>query len=69
MRRAVLGSAFPIPGDADKIAQAMLDAVEQHPAPLRLALGHDTYADARAALVARLAAQRELAQSMVQDEA
>ncbi|TVT39331.1 SDR family oxidoreductase [Hymenobacter setariae] len=72
VRRALLGNTFPIPGDADKMAQAMLDSADHAPAPLRLALGRDTYADVRAALVARLAAldaQREIAQSMVQEGA
>jgi NAD(P)-dependent dehydrogenase (short-subunit alcohol dehydrogenase family) len=56
VRRGLFNGDFPIPNDADKIAQAMLDSASQHPAPLRLALGPDTYADVRAALVARLAA-------------
>jgi NAD(P)-dependent dehydrogenase (short-subunit alcohol dehydrogenase family) len=56
VRRGLFNGDFPIPNDADKIAHAMLDSASQHPAPLRLALGPDTYADVRAALVARLAA-------------
>ncbi|MFD1870844.1 SDR family oxidoreductase [Hymenobacter bucti] len=56
VRRGVFNGDFPIPNDADKIAQAILESARQHPAPLRLALGSDTYADVRAALVARLAA-------------
>lgn len=64
VRRGLFNGDFPIPGDADKMAQAMLDSADQSPAPLRLALGTDTYHDVRAALVARLAAldaQRETA--------
>jgi NAD(P)-dependent dehydrogenase (short-subunit alcohol dehydrogenase family) len=64
VRRGLFNGDFPIPGDADKVVQAILDSVDQHPAPLRLALGPDTYADVRAALVARLAAldaQKDLA--------
>ena len=56
VRRGLFNGDFPIPGDADKMVQAMLDSADQYPAPLRLALGRDTYADVRAALVARLAA-------------
>jgi NAD(P)-dependent dehydrogenase (short-subunit alcohol dehydrogenase family) len=56
VRRGLFNGDFPIPGDADKVVQAILDSADQHPAPLRLALGPDTYADVRAALVARLAA-------------
>jgi NAD(P)-dependent dehydrogenase (short-subunit alcohol dehydrogenase family) len=64
VRRGLFNGDFPIPGDADKVVQAILDSADQHPAPLRLALGPDTYADVRAALVARLAAldaQKDLA--------
>jgi NAD(P)-dependent dehydrogenase (short-subunit alcohol dehydrogenase family) len=70
VRRGLFNGDFPIPNDADKIAQAMLDSASQHPAPLRLALGPDTYADVRAALVARLAAldaQRDVALSTKAD--
>jgi len=56
VRRGLFNGNFPIPGDADKVVQAILDSADQHPAPLRLALGADTYGDVRAALVARLAA-------------
>lgn len=64
VRRGLFNGDFPVSGDADKMVQAMLDSADQHPAPLRLALGRDTYADVRAALVARLAAldaQKDLA--------
>lgn len=70
VRRGVFNGDFPIPGDADKMVQAMLDSAEQEPAPLRLALGRDTYADVRAALVARLAAldaQKDIALAAVRD--
>lgn len=56
VRRAVATQAFPIPGDAGKVAQAMIDCVEQSPAPLRLPLGSDTYTLVRGALQQRLAA-------------
>lgn len=45
-----------IPGDAIKVAQAIIDSVGVTPAPLRLALGSDTYTLIRAALEDRLAA-------------
>lgn len=64
VRRGLFNGGFPIPVDADKMVQAMLASADQYPAPLRLALGRDTYADVRAALVARLAvldAQKDLA--------
>lgn len=67
VRRGLFNGDFPIPNDADKIAQAILESAGQHPAPLRLALGPDTYTDVRAALVARLAAldaQQDLALSV-----
>ncbi len=56
VRRAVATDAFPMPGDAVKVAQAMIDSVDQHPAPKRLPLGSDTYRLVRAALEERLAA-------------
>jgi len=70
VRRGLFNGDFPIPGDADKMAQAIIDSADQSSAPLRLALGTDTYADVRAALVARLEAldaQKELAQAMAAD--
>ncbi len=66
VRRAVATHAFPIPGDAVKVALAMIDSVEVEPAPLRLPLGSDTYNLVRGALQQRLAAleaQREIALS------
>lgn len=67
VRRALANGDFPITGDAGKMVQAMIDSVDQHPAPRRLTLGHDAYTDVRASLVARLAAldaQKDLALSM-----
>lgn len=51
-------------GDPDKMAQAILQRVDQGEGPLRMPLGSDAYHDIRAALVKRLEeldAQRELA--------
>ena len=64
VRRAIAAGTFPIRNDVDTTIQSMIDSVEVSPAPLRLALGGDTYRDVRAALVARLAAldaQKEIA--------
>jgi NAD(P)-dependent dehydrogenase (short-subunit alcohol dehydrogenase family) len=55
-RRATANAAFRVLGDPFKMAQAMIDSVDRRPAPARLALGSDTYALLRAALVKRLAA-------------
>ncbi len=52
------------PGDPAKMVDAMIASVEQDPAPLRLALGSDSYSQITKALTARLTqldAQRELA--------
>nr|MEC6698380.1 SDR family oxidoreductase [Sphingobium sp. SJ10-10] len=52
------------PGDPAKMVDAMIDSVEQNPAPLRLALGSDTYSHMAQMLATRLGqleAQRELA--------
>ena len=43
------------PGDPAKMAAAMIASVEQEPAPKRLALGSDAYANIRKALTERLA--------------
>lgn len=64
LRRMVEQNAFPLPGDAGKVVQAMIDSVEQQPAPLRLALGSDTYTLLRQAYAGRLQAleaQKEVA--------
>ena len=55
VRRAMTSGAFPLPGDPHKMAQAMLDSADQHPAPRRLTLGGRAYAQIRAALTDRLA--------------
>ena len=56
VQEAVAAHAFPIPGDAAKMAQAMIDCVDSGRRPLRLPLGSDTYTLVRGALVERLAA-------------
>ena len=66
VRRAVAARAFPIPGDAAKMVNAIIASTETTPAPRRLAMGSDTYRDVRADLASRLAeldAQKELALS------
>ncbi|GAA3532765.1 SDR family oxidoreductase [Amycolatopsis ultiminotia] len=53
-------------GDPKRMAAAIIDSVEQHPAPLRLVLGRSAYDGIRAALTERLAdiePQQELAYS------
>lgn len=56
IRRAVASGTFVADGDPDKMVQAMLDSVEQQPAPRRLSLGAGTYRSIRAALTGRLEA-------------
>jgi NAD(P)-dependent dehydrogenase (short-subunit alcohol dehydrogenase family) len=56
IRRAFAAGAFPVVGDPARMAQAMIDSVSLSPAPLRLALGSDTYDLVRTALASRLAA-------------
>ena len=63
-RRMLAAGAFPTPGDADKMAAAMIASVDQSPAPKRLLLGSDAYTLVHAALTDRLAAfeaQRDVA--------
>jgi NAD(P)-dependent dehydrogenase (short-subunit alcohol dehydrogenase family) len=70
IRRAFAANAFPIIGDASKMAEAMIESVAQNPAPKRLALGSDTYTMVRAALVERLTAldaQKDIALSVDAD--
>ncbi len=55
VRRALAAKAFPIPGDAKKMAQAFIDSVDMHPAPKRMAFGSDTYTLLREAWTERLA--------------
>ena len=67
MRRAIAAGSFARRGDPKKMAKVIIDAVALSPAPKRLALGADTYARIRAALVDRLAvldAQKEIAESI-----
>ena len=72
LRRLLDDDLFPTPSDPHKIAQAMIDLVEDGAVPLRLPLGPDTYEHVRASLVARLAendANRDVALSVTRDEA
>ena len=55
-RRMLAAGAFPTPGDAGKMAAAMIASVDQSPAPKRLLLGSDAYTLVHAALTDRLAA-------------
>ncbi|WP_216893267.1 SDR family oxidoreductase [Nocardia alni] len=67
VRRALLDGRFPLPNDPEKIADAMIDLVDNDETPLRLPLGPDTYDDVRARLVARLTehdAHRDVALSV-----
>jgi NAD(P)-dependent dehydrogenase (short-subunit alcohol dehydrogenase family) len=64
IRRMAAAGTFTIRGDVDRSTQAMIDVVDVHPVPRRLALGGDAYHHIRAALVARLEAldaQKEVA--------
>ncbi len=64
IRRALANGSFNVTGDPDKMVDAMLNSVDQSPAPRRLTLGRDAYMRIRAALVDRLAAldaQKEIA--------
>ncbi|KIF78179.1 short-chain dehydrogenase [Streptomyces sp. 150FB] len=64
MVRGIRDPSLPSKGDPAKMAAAMIDSVDRHPAPLRIALGSDSYAYVRQALGERLAdieAQRDLA--------
>jgi hypothetical protein len=59
------GSRVP-PGDPARMARAMIDSVDQTPAPNRLVLGSDAYTLIHKALTERLAAleaQKDLASS------
>lgn len=65
VRRAIASGTFAaLYGDADTMAQLMIDSVVVSPAPARLAMGSGTYTRIRGALVARIAAldaQKEIA--------
>ncbi|MBD1585973.1 SDR family oxidoreductase [Pseudomonas typographi] len=66
VRRAVASGAFPLTGDPQKMAEAMLEVADAQPAPRRLLLGSGAYARVHTALAERLAAlerQREVAMS------
>lgn len=55
-RRAIADGSFELSGDPHKMVQAIISSTGQEPAPLRLALGMDTYTDVRASLTRRLEA-------------
>lgn len=65
--RAFFGSGtYQSPGDAIKVAQAILETADQSPPPLRLALGSDAYGAIHRALTSRMAeleAQEAIARS------
>lgn len=66
VRRAIASSAFPIPGDPRKMAQAMINSVSVSPAPRRLVLGSGAYERVHNTLTKRLAAleaQKAIAES------
>lgn len=70
VRRALTGGSFPLPNDAQKIADAMITLADSGDTPLRLPLGTDTYDDIRSSLVRRLAehdAYRGVALSVAAD--
>lgn len=55
-RKARAAGDYHPPGDAAKMARAMIASLDQHPAPKRLTLGSDAYSLVHAALTERLAA-------------
>ena len=55
VRRAVASGAFPLTGDPQKMARAMLEIADVDSAPRRLLLGAGAYERVRAALIQRLA--------------
>lgn len=55
VRRAVASGAFPLTGDPQKMAKAMLQIAEASPAPKRLLLGTGAYERVHAALIQRVA--------------
>ncbi|SCY74774.1 SDR family oxidoreductase [Pseudomonas sp. NFACC37-1] len=66
VRRAVASDAFPLTGDPQKMAKAMLGIAEAEPAPKRLLLGSGAYGRVHAALsqrVAELEQYKEIAMS------
>jgi NAD(P)-dependent dehydrogenase (short-subunit alcohol dehydrogenase family) len=55
VRRAIASGAFPLTGDPQKMARAMLEIADVDSAPRRLLLGAGAYERVRAALIQRLA--------------
>jgi NAD(P)-dependent dehydrogenase (short-subunit alcohol dehydrogenase family) len=55
VRRAIASGAFPLTGDPQKMARAMLDIAQVQVAPRRLLLGRSAYERVHAALSQRLA--------------
>jgi NAD(P)-dependent dehydrogenase (short-subunit alcohol dehydrogenase family) len=55
VRRAVASGAFPLAGDPQKMAKAMLEIAEVQSAPRRLLLGSGAYERVRTALIQRVA--------------
>jgi len=55
VRRAIASGAFPLTGDPQKMAKAMLDIADADSAPRRLLLGSGAYERVHAALIQRLA--------------
>lgn len=71
LRRSLAAGAFPVRGDAVKMAHAMINSVGRTPAPRRLTLGGNAYARIRATLADRLAAlksQKDIALSVDTDD-
>jgi NAD(P)-dependent dehydrogenase (short-subunit alcohol dehydrogenase family) len=71
LRRSLAAGAFPVRGDAVKMAHAMIDSVGRTPAPRRLTLGGNAYARIRATLADRLTAlesQKDIALSVDTDD-
>ena len=56
VRAMLTGTGYRAPGDPARMAAAMIEAVDQDPAPLRLVLGSDSQAAVAGSLRARLAA-------------
>jgi NAD(P)-dependent dehydrogenase (short-subunit alcohol dehydrogenase family) len=70
IRRAIMSGGFAIRGDADKMAQAIIDCADSGQAPRRLLLGKDAFGRVHAALSARLTAleaQKDIAFSTERD--
>ena len=64
MTRAIKDLSRPPGGDPARVASAIIESVDQNPAPLRIALGSDSYTFIEQALTERLAmleAQKDLA--------